>query len=220
MNKLLWFLLPFFFLACQSDSASSGSATSSRPVVTAAEQDSLPDQPASGRSTASEQPGGQAGEKVTPIIGSRPPQQPVGFVADLTLTSDQVTAATGDNVCMKVRVGDFREVITMQYSVAWDPAVLSFTGIRDMSLPYLSNNNFGTHRTGEGILTFVWIDNSLKGVNLPDGSTIYQVCFDVKGTTGQKSAFRITDQPTPFEAVNAEEKLLRIVPGEGEVRVN
>ncbi len=154
-----------------------------------------------------------------PVIGSRPPQQPTDFAGTLTLSGEQLEAATGEEICMKVKVADFSEVLTMQYSMRWDATVLEFTGLRDLSLPFLTENNFGAHRVGEGILTFVWIDNSLKGVNLPDGSSIYQVCFEVTGKTGSSSAFQITGDPTPLESVNKQEKLLKINPVAGSVTV-
>lgn len=223
MKKLFWILTLVAITACRNDKGEAGERTGSEGTQISAETDGSPAPAENGQVQAREPgsaPAAAPGRSLQePIVGTRPVQAPTQFAGRLRLNSEEVSAATGENVCMKIMVGDFQEVITMQYSVRWDPAVLSFTGLKDLSLPYLTQNNFGLHRTAEGILTFVWIDNSLKGVNLPDGSTIYQVCFDVKGTTGQSSPFRISGDPTALESVNAEEKLLEIVPGEGKVTV-
>jgi len=129
---------------------------------------------------------------------------------ELTLLAAHQPAAAGEEVCVDVSVADFRNLLSMQYSLVWDPEVLSFENVQGFKLPNLGMNNFGANRTEEGILTFVWIDNTLQGVNLSDGTVIYQICFKVKGKTGSGSEIKFSPEPTPFEVVNIKEEVLGI----------
>ena len=96
----------------------------------------------------------------------------------------------------------------MQYTMQWDPKVAKFEGMKDLNLPSLGKNNFGLHILDQGLMTFVWIDNTLSGITLSDGSPLYTACFNLKGNTGDKTTFQITDKPTRKEALDASEKLV------------
>ncbi len=147
------------------------------------------------------------------------PAAPEAEQQHITLAAQHLSAATGETVCQNISVADFRQMLSMQYSIRWDSQLLTFVGLSEFGLPGLNNNNFGTHRTEEGILTFVWIDNDLQGIDLPDGSTIFQICFQVKGNSGSSSPVVFAQQPTPFEAVNLKEELVDIIPVDGSVTV-
>lgn len=133
----------------------------------------------------------------------------------LTLMLSTEAASKGETVCVKVSVNDFQDIISMQYTLAWDPAVIRFNRIQSFGLPMFGQDNFGTHLTQNGMLTSVWIDMSLKGVDLSEGTTIYEVCFDLVGEPGTGTSIEFKQNPTPFEVVNAQEKLLELngVPG-------
>jgi hypothetical protein len=137
----------------------------------------------------------------------------------LTLQAAEVEAAAGGVVCVDIKAGAFRKIIAMQYTLRWDPGKLQFQGVEGFRLPYLTEDNFGAHRSAEGILTFIWLDNSLRGVSLPDNSAIFQLCFQVRGKAGETAKVTFSQQPTPFEAVNAAEQVLGIKGIEGAVRI-
>ncbi len=128
--------------------------------------------------------------------------------ADLTLVADHQMARTGQEVCINISVADFKNLLSMQYSIVWDPEVLSFEKVQNFNLPHLNFNNFGTSQKEKGVLTFVWIDNALKGVNLSDGTIIYQLCLKVKGKAGSATEVKFSPQPTPFEVVNLKEQVI------------
>ena len=96
----------------------------------------------------------------------------------------------------------FVDLVSMQFTMKWDKNVLDFQAVRGFNLPYLGKSNYGAHRSAEGELTFVWIDNSLKGVTKDDGTVIYEVCFSGKGDTGQASPFQFANAPTLIEVVH------------------
>lgn len=130
------------------------------------------------------------------------PQTPKKLDATLTLAAASTSIGKGQVGCIGVTCVGFVDLVSMQYTMIWDSEVLEFKEVRGFSLPYLGPASFGTHRSDQGELTFVWIDNSLKGVTKDDGTAVFEVCFTAKGDTGQATAFQFTDKPTLIEVVH------------------
>lgn len=145
--------------------------------------------------------------------------QPEKLDATLTLVATSNSFSKGETACMDVTCAGFVDLVSMQYSMLWDKSVLEFKEVKGFGLPFLGPNSFGAHRSSEGELTFVWIDNSLKGVTKPDGSVLFQVCFSAIGDTGQATAFRFSDKPTAIEAVHKDVKLVNFEGVEGILKV-
>ncbi len=137
----------------------------------------------------------------------------------LKLAGEFKNAASGQEVCLNVSVGNFSMLLSMQYSLKWDPKVLTFKEVKKFGLPYLGIDNFGAHRSKDGILTFVWIDQALKGTTVADGGVIYQVCFTATGKPGQSTYFRFTGDPTPIEVVNLAEQVIGLETADGGVEI-
>ncbi len=137
----------------------------------------------------------------------------------VTLSAGRAGGTPGTTVCINVSAAGFRKIISMQYSMKWDTQVLEFSGIKDFRLPFLSQENFGLAKVKSGQLTFAWIDNNLKGVTLPDGSPVFQICFKLKGKSGTVGTVSFSPQPTPYEVANVYEQLLQFVGIKGEIRV-
>lgn len=142
-----------------------------------------------------------------------------GMSQELTISAPEITAKSGEKVCVDVQVSGFDKLLSMQYTITWDKNVLQFTELKNFKLPYLDSNDFGTNHTPDGMLTCAWIDESLKGATVADNSSIYQVCFDVKGKAGSSSYFKITDRPTSIEVVNLKEKVIPLKKKTGKVIV-
>jgi hypothetical protein len=137
----------------------------------------------------------------------------------ITIKVDTREATAGEVICLNISGTNFRRILSTQYSIQWDPAVLSYTGLTNFKLPYMTKENFGVQAVDKGVITCMWIDNSLKGVNLVDDSQLYQICFKVVGKSGSTSSIKFTQKPTPFESVNLDEKLVTIQPVAGSVKV-
>ncbi|MEN0006566.1 MAG: cohesin domain-containing protein [Bacteroidota bacterium] len=129
------------------------------------------------------------------------------------------TVKAGSEACIPVKVKDFTDIMTMQYSMNWDADKLSFSKAQGFNLPYLSKQNFGTHLAKSGTLTFLWLNNALKGNTVTNDSAIYEVCFQVTGKAGQTASFSITDKPTVIEAMNANEQLVQLKAGVGTITI-
>ncbi len=159
-------------------------------------------------------------ETAAPAATAQPkdPNAPVGTI---TLMADRQKATEGNEICVPIRVGNFNNILSTQYTVSWDQAVLTYSTVKDFKLPYMTAaNNFGDVHTEKGKLTCLWIDNSLKGVTLADGAKIYDICFvPKKGSAGKSSPIQFVEEPTPFESVNTQEQILSIIPVEGVVEI-
>lgn len=130
--------------------------------------------------------------------------------APIGISIDDVKVQEGEQVCLPVHLFNFRNMLSMQYTIKFDPEVLTFVGVIDQQLPYMNTSNFGLHNAQKGEITVVWIDNSLQGVTKAEGDSAFTLCFRVKGKTGTQTEITFTDQPTPFESVNVNEQVIPI----------
>jgi hypothetical protein len=128
-------------------------------------------------------------------IGARP-----GFAIG---ASDEV-GRKGDLIFVDVNVSDFNKVVSMQYSMNWDPKILQFEKVQSFKLKDLSKENFGLKETQDGNLLMAWYDQSVQGVNLPSGTVIYQVVFRVIGDNAAKSKIKFSGKPLVTEIMKAD----------------
>lgn len=138
---------------------------------------------------------------------------------EVVMRARELEAKQGAQVCVPVTVANFKDIIAMQYTMQWDPKVLTFQSVQGFKLPKLGINNYGANRTSEGLLTFLWLEEMLKGVSLDDGASIFEVCFIAKGQTGQSSTFKFTDKPTAIEVINARDQVLNMKKVAGKVAI-
>ena len=129
------------------------------------------------------------------------PLEGAGSVLSLTVTKK--TAKKGDAVCLDIISPDFNQIVSMQYTMQWDKKVLKYQGVQNFNVPAMSAANFGPRTAPEGKLTFSWYDPNVRGITLPAGTSLYQVCFDVIGESGSKAFFQFTDYPTITEIMQS-----------------
>jgi len=115
----------------------------------------------------------------------------------------------GTEVTADVMVYDFNDIVSMQFSISWDPTKLEFQSVGDLSLPDLNASNFGLNLVNEGTLTYSWIDILTQGVTMPDCSPIFTIHFQSIGT--DIPPIEIVEDPTAYEIVNADLELLDFI---------
>ncbi len=119
----------------------------------------------------------------------------------LSLRFPNVNTQTNAVVCLPLTVEGFTNVSSMQATVSWDPQVLQYKNTQSYVLPGLSSASF--NGTNDSNLPFVWFDNSgVTPQTFADGSTLFEVCFDVVGSDGQSSIVQLVDMPTDIEFTN------------------
>ncbi len=130
------------------------------------------------------------------------PQQAQAFRVsqneEVILILGMIKTTKGREVCLGVSVLDFRAIpiLSMQYSILWDPKILRLEKVESLNFPGLSPENFGMSVIDRGHLTFVWIDSNLNGIQLRNGDELYRLCFEAIG------------DPTPMEVVTVYEKII------------
>lgn len=220
MKKAIILLLIFSAWACQPDSKVD--KIKEQPAENVQRE-----QPAAAQtaSTTNNQPEGKAEEPASTIsqeeieIGTREANQPAVSEDVLLIEATSTAIKAGEMGCIDIKVRQFINLLSMQYTIAWEPEVLKFNTVKNFGLPYINQQNFGGNRLLEGRLPFVWIDNQLRGTTLPDESTIFTLCFDALGKAGQESEIRFIEQPTPFEVVNIREEVQQLEATPGKVKI-
>ena len=124
----------------------------------------------------------------------------------LTLDMDEVPAATGDQVCIPVRIYDFHDILGFQFSVNYDPNSLLYIGAQSFNgeLP-----NWGISTVGypsPGNLTLSWVDPIVEGITLPDDTILVEFCFEVIGT--ETTYLNFAGSPTTIEFLSADEIII------------
>lgn len=140
-------------------------------------------------------------------------------LSPIGVSIDDAKTTKGDQLCLPVKVYNFQDMLSMQYTIQFNPEKLQFVGVVNQQLPYLTTNNFGLHSAQKGMITVVWIDNSLKGVTKEEGDDVFTLCFRVKADVGEELEVKFTDQPTPFESVNLAEQVVGINTKNGKIKV-
>lgn len=126
-----------------------------------------------------------------------------GWAQDVTFRIDgQLVSSGGTEVVVPVRVDNFSDVLSIQGTVTFDPAVLSFVQLENLALSGLVPTDFGTSRTGEGFITFVWFEPNLAAQTLADNDSIFSIRFSVVGETNDQTTVAITSDVTPIEVAN------------------
>ena len=128
------------------------------------------------------------------------------IVMPVIFSAGAANGAPGDTVCVEIRVDNLVDVTNAQFTLNWDPAILDFVEVNNLNtmLPALDDGAFNMNPavTDLGRLPFAWADFLGTSNTLPDGSVLFEVCFEVTGSLGQISDITFGDMPTPIQVGN------------------
>jgi hypothetical protein len=112
------------------------------------------------------------------------------------------SAKTGPNgtVSLSISVTNFTGATGLQFSIDWDPTILTYAGITGGGLPFFGSGNIGQTYTATGKLGVAWDDIDGLGVSLPDGTSLFSVNFVATGVAGT-SGVNISGVPTVPEII-------------------
>jgi len=140
-------------------------------------------------------------------------------VETITLSTVDATARKGEEVCVAVTVKGFQNILTMQYTMNWDPKVLKFKEIKNFGLKGLDDRNFGFQIKDKGLLTYSWYDQALKGVTMDDGFQLYELCFEAVGDPGSETTIGFSSTPTVIEISNSSSVFLDLRTDDGIIKI-
>ncbi|MEL7222221.1 MAG: cohesin domain-containing protein, partial [Bacteroidota bacterium] len=132
-------------------------------------------------------------------------------VREVNLTASDVSGNEGDEVCVDFAVDGFDGISSMQFTVNYDPAFLTFNSLSpNTQIPNNASGAYGLPGdidVGAGNITVVWnadIGAFPDGVTVVDGTTFFTVCFTIEGSCETSSAITFSDTPTAIEFGNAD----------------
>jgi hypothetical protein len=120
-------------------------------------------------------------------------------------------------VIIPVTVQEFIDILTIQQTISWDPAVIQFVDIRDFGLIDLDENSFNLFEPGK--LTLAWTPDDLQPVTVDDASVIFNVVFNVIGQDGASTPIEFGDNPTAREVSDGGDNVLSVVYNSGSLRI-
>lgn len=110
----------------------------------------------------------------------------------------------GDTVCVPVTVSDFIDVLSFQGSLQWDTTIIDFVQLDNINpdlLGFSPGTSISLDNVSSGLLTWAWFNTAFTGVDLPDGSILFEMCFEGIGPDGSETD--IFFDPGFFEIIEA-----------------
>lgn len=96
---------------------------------------------------------------------------------DVTIPDVVFMGSTGDEVCVDIVVDGFTDVASFQFALLYDSNFLMYTGATNVN--GLINPDPLFNEDPAGTITLNWFESMGNGIDLPDGSTLFSLCFDV-----------------------------------------
>lgn len=119
----------------------------------------------------------------------------------ITLHLPDTVVNNGDTLLLDIRARSFSQIVSVQFSLAWNPDVIRFVSTEpEEGLPFIA---VGTNNAAMGSLRVSWFDIQGSGQTRPDNSTILRLKFFANGNPGDITDVRITDMPLAIQVFRA-----------------
>ena len=116
---------------------------------------------------------------------------------------DSITGTQGAQVSASLRSVGFTNITSVQGTIQFDPAIVTYVGIGYFGLIGMNSGNFGISQIAAGKLTFSWLDATFAGQNLASGAPLFSILFNLAGSTGTQTTLSLVDAPTPLEVIDS-----------------
>jgi gliding motility-associated-like protein len=141
---------------------------------------------------------------------------------DVVYNASEEFAAPGSTVCVTIDVSNFIDVLSFQFTIQWDPAVLQLPTPLSTSVNNLGtlNDIFFGPGTPTNSLTVSWSDADFSGESLPDNTGIFEICFTVVGPVGSSTPITFSGNLTQIEVLNSSFQPIGFISQLGSVTVS
>ena len=126
--------------------------------------------------------------------------------AQTTFSLSQSDIACGEQTCLQVSVQGFTNILTFQYSMNWDAAILGNASVQSFGIGDLSAANFNL--ANPGIARIGWDDSNTTGISLTDNTVVFEICFDEVGGNTATSAVQFSSNPIAIEVIDSQGELI------------
>lgn len=98
----------------------------------------------------------------------------------------------GQNICVPVTVENYSAITAFEMTILFDENVLAFTGVQgfnpNLAAGISANGPVSSGGTlPNGNVRFIYFDLGNTPVSIPDGETVFEICFDIVGVLGDRS---------------------------------
>lgn len=130
-------------------------------------------------------------------------------ISGFAIIANDVDVTPGSNFCVDITANDFENILTMQFSMEWNPSIIQYTGVQNFGLPDLVEESFNPANTSNGRLPVSWSQNNTEPVTITNSScedrpVLFQVCFSAIGAENTSSNFTFSGNPTSVEVVDGD----------------
>lgn len=91
-----------------------------------------------------------------------------------TIVDIQEASFSSSSICYDLNVTSFDSILSIQFPIKYNPALLKFNEINNIFDPIGLSYNIPE----PGYIYVSWFDSNIEGVNLPYNSNIMQICFE------------------------------------------
>ncbi|RLD20909.1 MAG: hypothetical protein DRI69_05300 [Bacteroidetes bacterium] len=128
-------------------------------------------------------------------------------LADSTVTISFVCqdAEPGETICVEVLVSNFIDIQSVLLSFNFDPSVMRFVSIQNEAL----TSGISSY-PGPAEVRYIWVDPLAMSVDLVDGTTLFELCFEIVGIPGQSSSIDLSANSLQ-EITNSASEILPII---------
>ncbi|MCB9265120.1 MAG: gliding motility-associated C-terminal domain-containing protein [Lewinellaceae bacterium] len=142
---------------------------------------------------------------------------------DFKLTIEDKTVNSGEDFCVKVTTENFTDVVGMAFTINYNSGALQFNEVTNLNpnIPLFAvNANFGTPNSGlsPGNITVNYFNQSLTGINLPDGSVLFELCFKAIGSGSSQITF--SSGITQIEISDSNQEIIPFNSDPGNITIN
>ena len=141
--------------------------------------------------------------------------------AQVTLVAPTKMVKSGDSVVVELRAKARDTLSTLQFTLSWNPAILSFGRLDTLGgfPPSAISEEFGFSNISQGKLAFVWISSNNSGLRISDSLEIFKIVFKAVGANGTNSPLQYVTSPTQIKASNAQLASIVVTTQEGNIKL-
>ena len=128
----------------------------------------------------------------------------------MTIDIGDATGAVGDQVCLPLTVFDPSPITGFQFTITYDPAILEYVPGNNM---FSLSGFLGINSNTPGILRVLWDEPTAMATTPDNGSTLFQICFNI--LSEDPAVVTFSDTPTAIEfSLGTNEVEVDLFPGQ------
>ena len=118
---------------------------------------------------------------------------PLNFIVE----SNPSEVCPGTEFCLDFSTENFQSVVAFQFTISYDPRVLTFVEFTD-ERSLRGSVAFNDVNSDKGKIPVLWIDNLVEGVTVEDSLSIFTLCYEAIGEANDLSLIHISEPTRPY----------------------